>query len=31
MIAAEDGSWLELRQGEDPAALSAELGALAQK
>jgi len=26
-----DGSWLELRQGEDPAALAAELAALAQK
>ncbi len=31
MIAAEDGSWLELRQGEDPAALAAELAALGQK
>jgi hydroxymethylbilane synthase len=31
MVAAEDGSWLELRQGEDPAALAAELTALAQK
>jgi hypothetical protein len=31
MVAAEDGSWLELRQGEDPAALAAELAALAQK
>ena len=25
MVAAEDGSWLELRQGDDPAALAAEL------
>ena len=31
MIAAEDGSWLELRQGDDPAALAAELAALGQK
>jgi hydroxymethylbilane synthase len=31
MIAAEDGSWLELRQGDDPAALAAELEALGQK
>src|SRR4051812_9395193 len=31
MVAAEDGSWLELRQGDDPAALAAELLALAQK
>ena len=31
MIAAEDGSWLELRQGDDPAALAAELSALAEK
>jgi hydroxymethylbilane synthase len=31
MVAAEDGSWLELRQGDDPAALAAELAALAQK
>jgi len=31
MIAAEDGSWLELRQGDDPAALAAELATLAQK
>jgi len=31
MIAAEDGSWLELRQGDDPATLAAELAALAQK
>jgi porphobilinogen deaminase len=30
MIAAEDGSWLELRQGADPAALAAELLAIAQ-
>ncbi|HEX3686478.1 MAG TPA: hydroxymethylbilane synthase [Gaiellaceae bacterium] len=31
MVAAEDGSWLELRQGDDPAALAAELAVLAQK
>jgi hydroxymethylbilane synthase len=31
MIAAEDGSWLELREGDDPAALAAELAALGQK
>ncbi len=31
MIAAEDGSWLELRQGDDPAALAAELAALGKK
>jgi hydroxymethylbilane synthase len=31
MIAADDGSWLELRQGDDPAALAAELAALGQK
>ena len=31
MIAAEDGSWLELRQGDDPAALAADLAALGQK
>jgi hydroxymethylbilane synthase len=31
MVAAEDGSWLELRQGDDPAALAAELAALGQK
>jgi hydroxymethylbilane synthase len=31
MIAAEDGSWLELRQGDDPAALAAELATLEQK
>jgi hydroxymethylbilane synthase len=30
MIAAEDGSWLELRQGADPAALAAELLAVGQ-
>jgi hydroxymethylbilane synthase len=30
MVAAEDGSWLELRQGNDPAALAAELLAVAQ-
>jgi hydroxymethylbilane synthase len=27
LVAAEDGSWLERRRGEDPAALVAELGA----
>ena len=31
MVAAEDGSWLELRQGDDPAALAAELAALARE
>jgi hypothetical protein len=31
MVAADDGSWLELRRGDDPAALAAELGALAEK
>ena len=31
MIAAEDGSWLELRQGDDPGQLAAELASLAQK
>jgi hydroxymethylbilane synthase len=31
MVAAEDGSWLELRQGDDPAALAAELAAITQK
>ena len=31
MVAAEDGSWLELRQGNDPAALAAELAAFGQK
>jgi len=31
MVAAEDGSWLELRRGDDPTALAAELAALAQK
>jgi hydroxymethylbilane synthase len=30
MIAAEDGSWLERRSGDDPAALAAELLALAR-
>jgi hydroxymethylbilane synthase len=29
MVAAEDGSWLERRSGDDPAALAAELAALA--
>src|SRR6185503_478781 len=31
MVAAEDGSWLELRRGDDPAALAAELATLAEK
>jgi hydroxymethylbilane synthase len=31
LVAAEDGSWLERRTGDDPAALAAELTALAQK
>ena len=31
LVAAEDGSWLERRSGEDPAALSAELIAAAHK
>jgi porphobilinogen deaminase len=31
MVAAEDGSWLELRQGDDPSSLAAELMAVAQK
>ena len=31
LVAAEDGSWLELRQGDDPAALAAELATLAEK
>ena len=30
LVAAEDGSWVERRQGADPAALAAELAALAQ-
>jgi hydroxymethylbilane synthase len=30
LVAAEDGSWVERRQGDDPAALAAELAALAQ-
>jgi hydroxymethylbilane synthase len=30
LVAAEDGSWLERRQGDDPAALADELAALAQ-
>jgi hydroxymethylbilane synthase len=30
LVAAEDGSWLERRSGEDPAALAAELVALAR-
>jgi porphobilinogen deaminase len=31
LIAAEDGSWLERRTGDDPAKLAAELLALAQR
>jgi hydroxymethylbilane synthase len=31
MIAAEDGSWLERREGDDPAALGRELAALAMR
>jgi hydroxymethylbilane synthase len=31
LVAAEDGSWLERRTGDDPAALAAELTALGQK
>jgi hydroxymethylbilane synthase len=30
LVAAEDGSWVERRRGDDPAALAAELAALAQ-
>jgi hydroxymethylbilane synthase len=30
LVAAEDGSWLERRSGDDPAALAAELAALAE-
>jgi hypothetical protein len=30
LVAAEDGSWLERRSGDDPAALAAELAALAR-
>jgi hydroxymethylbilane synthase len=30
LVAAEDGSWVERRRGEDPAALASELAALAQ-
>jgi len=30
LVAAEDGSWLERRTGDDPAALAAELVALAR-
>jgi hydroxymethylbilane synthase len=30
LVAAEDGSWLERRSGDDPAALAAELSALAR-
>jgi hydroxymethylbilane synthase len=31
LVAAEDGSWLERRTGEDPAALAAELAAAAAR
>jgi hydroxymethylbilane synthase len=31
LVAAEDGSWVERRQGSDPARLAAELAALAQR
>ena len=30
LVAAEDGSWIERRSGDDPAALAAELVALAR-
>jgi hydroxymethylbilane synthase len=30
LVAAEDGSWVERRRGDDPAALASELSALAQ-
>jgi len=30
LVAAEDGSWVERREGADPAELAAELVALAQ-
>jgi hypothetical protein len=30
LVAAEDGSWLERRQGSDPEALGRELAALAR-
>jgi hydroxymethylbilane synthase len=31
LVAAEDGTWVERRQGDDPAALAADLATLAQK
>ncbi|HET7554995.1 MAG TPA: hydroxymethylbilane synthase [Gaiellaceae bacterium] len=31
LVAAEDGSWIERREGDDPAALAAELGAVGKK
>ena len=31
LVAAEDGSWVEQREGDDPAALAAELAAVAEK
>jgi hydroxymethylbilane synthase len=31
LVAAEDGSWVERREGDDPAALAAELAAVAEK
>jgi hydroxymethylbilane synthase len=31
LVAAEDGSWIERREGEDPTALAAELAAVAEK
>jgi len=30
LVAAEDGSWVERRQGADPATLAAELASLAE-
>jgi hydroxymethylbilane synthase len=30
LVAAEDGSWVERRRGDDPAALASELAVLAQ-
>ncbi len=31
LVAAEDGAWVERREGDDPAALAAELAAVAEK
>jgi hydroxymethylbilane synthase len=31
LVVAEDGSWLERREGDDPAALASELAAVAEK